>query len=118
MVLKVWLTSGSWMLSRNRVYVFTKDGHVVDLPVGATPVDFAYRVHTDVGNRCRGARVGGRIVPLNYTLHTGDQVEILTASNAVPSRDWLNQNLGYVKTSRCPRQDRQLVPETEPGFQY
>ncbi len=85
----------------DRVYVFTKDGHVVDLPVGATPVDFAYRVHTEVGNRCRGAKVGGRIVPLNYTLQTGDQVEILTASNAVPSRDWLNQNLGYVKTSRA-----------------
>lgn len=85
----------------DRVYVFTKDGHVVDLPVGATPVDFAYRVHTEVGNRCRGAKVGGRIVPLNYTLKTGAQIEILTASNAVPSRDWLNQNLGYIKTSRA-----------------
>ncbi|WP_281646554.1 GTP diphosphokinase [Parendozoicomonas sp. Alg238-R29] len=85
----------------DRVYVFTRDGHVVDLPVGATPVDFAYRVHTEVGNKCRGAKVAGRIVPLNSTLKTGDQVEILTASNAVPSRDWLNSNLGYVGTSRA-----------------
>ncbi len=85
----------------DRVYVFTKDGHVVDLPVGATPVDFAYRVHTEVGNKCRGAKVAGRIVPLNSTLKTGDQVEILTASNAVPSRDWLNSSLGYVGTSRA-----------------
>lgn len=92
-----------WKLNveSDRVYVFTKDGHVVDLPLGATPVDFAYRVHTEVGNQCRGAKVGGRIVPLNYTLKTGAQIEILTASNAVPSRDWLNQNLGYIKTSRA-----------------
>ena len=85
----------------DRVYVFTRDGHVVDLPVGATPVDFAYRVHTEVGNKCRGAKVGGRIIPLNSTLKTGEQVEILTASNAVPSRDWLNSSLGYVRTSRA-----------------
>ncbi|CAM3567734.1 GTP diphosphokinase [Parendozoicomonas haliclonae] len=85
----------------DRVYVFTKDGHVVDLPIGATPVDFAYRVHTEVGNKCRGAKVGGRIVPLNSALKTGDQIEILTASNASPSRDWLNSNLGYVRTSRA-----------------
>ncbi|MCL6271582.1 GTP diphosphokinase [Sansalvadorimonas sp. 2012CJ34-2] len=85
----------------DRVYVFTKDGHVVDLPVGATPVDFAYRVHTEVGSKCRGAKVSGRIVPLNTPLKTGDQLEILTASNASPSRDWLNPSLGYVSTSRA-----------------
>ncbi len=85
----------------DRVYVFTKDGHVVDLPIGATPVDFAYRVHTEVGTKCRGAKVGGRIVQLNSKLKTGDQIEILTASNATPSRDWLNANLGYVRTSRA-----------------
>lgn len=85
----------------DRVYVFTKDGHVVDLPIGATPIDFAYSVHTEVGNRCRGAKVGGRIVPLNSTLRTGDQIEILTAANGSPSRDWLNANLGYVRTSRA-----------------
>jgi len=85
----------------DRIYVFTKDGHVVDLPVCATPIDFAYRIHSEVGNRCRGAKVAGRIVPLNHQLKTGDQVEILTATNARPSRDWLNSELGYVATSRA-----------------
>ncbi len=88
-------------VEQDRVYVFTRDGHVVDLPSNATPVDFAYRVHTEVGNRCRGAKVGGRIVPLTYTLKTGDQIDILTAGNANPSRDWLNPEMGYVATSRA-----------------
>ena len=99
----------------DRIYVFTKDGHVVDLPVRATPIDFAYSIHSEVGNRCRGAKVGGRIVPLNHQLKTGDQVEILTATKAHPSRDWLNPELGYVATSRArakitswfKRQDRE-----------
>ncbi len=85
----------------DRIYVFTKDGHVVDLPTGATPIDFAFRIHSEVGRKCRGAKVNGRIVPLNHTLKTGAQVEILTASNAMPSRDWMNPNLGYVTTSRA-----------------
>ena len=85
---------------QDRVYVFTPDGHVVDLPSGATPVDFAYRVHTEIGHRCRGARVNGRIVPLNRPLKTGDQVEVLTGEER-PRRDWLNANLGYVTTSRA-----------------
>jgi len=86
----------------DRIYVFTPDGHVIDLPQGATPIDFAYRVHTEIGHRCRGAKVSGRIVPLNYTLKTGEQVEILTtAGEGSPSRDWLNPSLGYVQTSRC-----------------
>ena len=85
----------------DRIYVFTKDGHVVDLSVGSTPIDFAYRIHTEVGSRCRGAKVAGRIVPLNHKLKTGDQVEILTAPKAHPSRDWLNPDLGYVNTSRA-----------------
>ena len=85
----------------DRIYVFTKDGHVVDLSYGATPIDFAYRVHSEVGARCRGAKVGGRIVPLDHTLKTGDQVEILTGSKARPSRDWLNADLGYITTSRA-----------------
>lgn len=88
-------------VKQDRVYVFTRDGHVVDLPLGATPIDFAYKVHTEIGNRCRGARVGGCIVPLTYTLKTGDQVNVLTADHAVPSRDWLNPELGYVCTSRA-----------------
>src|SRR5690554_1786122 len=88
-------------IASDRVYVFTPEGHVVDLPQGATPVDFAYRVHTEVGHACRGARVNGRIVPLTYPLKTGDQVYILTANNQAPSRDWLNPSLGYIQTSRA-----------------
>lgn len=84
-----------------RVYVFTPEGHVVDLPLEATPIDFAYHVHTEVGHRCRGAKVNGRIVPLNFQLHTGDQVAILTSTQGGPSRDWLNSHLGFVKTSRA-----------------
>ncbi|MCG6657899.1 GTP diphosphokinase [Halomonas campisalis] len=85
----------------DRIYVFTPDGHVIDMPRIATPIDFAYRVHTEVGHRCRGAKVDGRIVPLTYKLKTGQQVEILTASKGGPSRDWLNPSLGYVRTSRA-----------------
>lgn len=81
------------------IYVFTPEGHVVDLEAGATPVDFAYQIHTEVGHACRGARVNGRIVPLHYQLRTGEQVEVLTASEAAPRRDWLNPALGYVQTS-------------------
>lgn len=85
----------------DRIYVFTPDGHVIDLPRIATPIDFAYRVHTEIGHRCRGAKVNGRIVPLTYKLKSGQQVEILTATKGGPSRDWLNPSLGYVRTSRA-----------------
>lgn len=88
-------------IEQDRIYVFTPEGHVVDLPERATPVDFAFRIHTDVGIRCRGAKVNGRIVPLNHALRTADQVEILTGKREAPSRDWLNANLGYVTTSRA-----------------
>lgn len=85
----------------DRVYVFTPDGHAIDLPKGATPLDFAYRVHTEIGHNCRGAKINGRIVPLTYSLQTGEQVEIITSKQGTPSRDWLNPNLGYVTTSRA-----------------
>ena len=84
-----------------RVYVFTPDGHVVDLPQGATPLDFAYHVHTEVGHRCRGAKVNGRIVPLSYNLKTGEQVAIIKGNEERPSRDWLNPSLGYLSTARA-----------------
>lgn len=85
----------------DRVYVLTPKGDILDLPAGSTPIDFAYHVHTDVGHRCRGAKVNGKLVSLDYQLGTGDQVQVLTAKQGGPSRDWLNPNLGLVKTQRA-----------------
>lgn len=85
---------------QDRIYVFTPDGHVVDLVTNATPLDFAYNIHTEVGHRCRGAKVNGRIVPLTHALQTGDQVEILTAKEGGPSRDWLRESLGFFSSNR------------------
>ncbi|MHB8455097.1 MAG: GTP diphosphokinase [Acidiferrobacterales bacterium] len=84
-----------------RVYVFTPKGSIVDLPRGSTPLDFAYHIHTDVGHRCRGAKVNGHIVPLTYLLNTGEQVEVLAVKDGGPSRDWLSPHLGYLHTSKA-----------------
>ena len=84
----------------DRVYAFTPAGDVVDMPAGATPLDFAYQVHTNVGHHCRGVRVNGRMVPLTHSLKNGDKVEILTAKNAHPSRDWLLPQAGYLASPR------------------
>jgi len=94
-------------LFEDRVYVFTPKGKVIDLPAGATPVDFAFYVHTEIGYRCRGAKVNGRWMALDYVLKTGDQVEIITAKQGAPSRDWLNPALGYVRTARARQKIRQ-----------
>jgi GTP pyrophosphokinase len=86
---------------QDRVYVITPQGDIIDLAQGATPLDFAYHIHTDIGHRCRGARVNGRIVNLTYELKSGEQVEVLTTKSGKPSRDWLNPQLGYLNTSRA-----------------
>lgn len=85
---------------KDRVYILTPQGDILDLPAGSTPIDFAYHVHTEIGHRCRGAKINGKLVSLDYVLETGNQVEILTAKRGGPSRDWLNPNLGLVRTSR------------------
>jgi len=86
---------------QDRVYVLTPEGEIIDMPQGATPLDFAFYVHTEVGVRCRGAKVNGRMVPLSFELKSGDQVNILTTRQGRPSRDWLNPQLGYLKTNRA-----------------
>lgn len=91
----------------DRVYIFTPRGDIIDLPRGATPIDFAYSVHTEIGNRCRGAKINGKLVTLDYQLKTGDQVEILSAKHGGPSRDWLNPHLGLVNTQRARSKIRQ-----------
>jgi GTP pyrophosphokinase len=87
-------------LFEDRVYALTPKGEVIDLPRGATPLDFAYHVHTDLGHRCRGAKVNGRIVPLDYQLGNGEIVEIITGKHAAPSRDWLAPEQGYLVSPR------------------
>ncbi len=84
----------------DRVYALSPKGDVVELPAGATPLDFAYHVHTMIGHRCRGAKVNGRITPLTYKVKNGDQVEIITGGQPHPSRDWLSPKLGYLASAR------------------
>jgi GTP pyrophosphokinase len=86
-------------LFNDRVYVLTPAGKIIDLVKGSTPLDFAYAIHTEIGHRCRGAKVNGRIAPLTYTLKSGDQVKILTAKDGGPNHNWIDLNLGYLKTS-------------------
>jgi GTP pyrophosphokinase len=89
------------------IYVFTPQGKVVDLPVGATPIDFAYHVHTELGHRCRGAKVDGAMAPLNTVLRNGQQVEVTTVAQGGPSRDWLNPQLGFIKSQGARAKVRQ-----------
>ncbi len=86
---------------QDRIYVFTPEGHVVDLPFGATALDFAYHIHTEIGHRCRGCRINGRVVPLYQRLCTGDQIEVITGKREAPSRDWLTSGLDYLHTVRA-----------------
>ena len=102
-----WLAAFKESLFTDAIYVLTPQGKVIDLPRGATPVDFAYSVHTGLGHRCRGAKVDGQMVPLNYQLSSGQQVEIVAAKQGGPSRDWLNADLGYVHSNRARSKVRQ-----------
>ncbi|MDE3095503.1 MAG: bifunctional (p)ppGpp synthetase/guanosine-3',5'-bis(diphosphate) 3'-pyrophosphohydrolase [Chloroflexota bacterium] len=101
-------------LFRDQVFVYTPKGEIKEMPAGATPIDFAYRVHTELGHKCVGAKVNARLVPLNYQLKTGDVVEIVGGkSSRGPSRDWLNPNLGYVKTNHSREKIRQWFKRQE-----
>ncbi|MEO9136226.1 MAG: bifunctional (p)ppGpp synthetase/guanosine-3',5'-bis(diphosphate) 3'-pyrophosphohydrolase [Casimicrobiaceae bacterium] len=106
-----WLSAFKSSLFTDSIYVLTPEGKVVDLPRGATPIDFAYAVHTSLGHRCRGARVDGQMVPLDYVLKNGQQVEIVSAKrggpSVGPSRDWLNPDRGYVQSHRARAKVRQ-----------
>jgi len=98
----------------DQVFVYTPNGEIKDLPKGATPLDFAYRVHTDLGHRCVGAKVNGRLVPLNYQLNNGDVVDIMSAKRAKgPSRDWLSPHLGFTRTSHAKEKIRQWFKKQE-----
>ena len=87
-------------LFQDRIYVVSPKGEIVDVPVGGTPLDFAYQVHTDLGHRTRGAKVNGRMVPLDYQLKNSETVEIITAKSANPSRDWLSPQAGFLASPR------------------
>jgi GTP pyrophosphokinase len=101
-------------LFKDQVFVFTPKGEIKDLPRGSTPLDFAYQVHTEVGHRCTGAKVNGKLVPLNYQLNNGDVVEIMLAKgDKAPSRDWLNPHLGYTTTSHAKEKIRQWFRRQE-----
>lgn len=96
-----------------RIYVFTPRGDVIDLPAGSTPVDFAYQIHSEVGHRCRGARVNGKMVSLDYKLKSGEKIEIITANRGGPNRDWLNENLGFTASARSRSKIRSWFRQQE-----
>src|SRR5205807_7970981 len=102
-----WLQQFKSSLFTDTIYVLTPQGKVVDLPRGATPIDFAYAVHTSLGHRSRGAKVDGVMVPLNHVLSSGQRVEIVAVKQGGPSRDWLNPELGYVHSHRARAKVRQ-----------
>lgn len=95
----------------NHIYVFTPKGELINLPEGCTPIDFAYQIHTEVGHRCQGARVNGKMVTLDYKLRQGDKVEIITGKRAKPSRDWMSASLGYAYRARTRSKIRQWFRE-------
>jgi GTP pyrophosphokinase len=96
-----------------RIYVFTPRGDVLDMPANATPIDFAYQIHSEVGHRCRGARVNDKMVSLDYRLRSGDKVEIITANRGGPSRDWMNENLGFTGSARTRSKIRSWFRQQE-----
>ncbi|MBI5848523.1 MAG: bifunctional (p)ppGpp synthetase/guanosine-3',5'-bis(diphosphate) 3'-pyrophosphohydrolase [Nitrospirae bacterium] len=110
---RVFVDSLKTDIFQDQVYVFTPKGAIIEMAAGATPIDFAYHVHTEVGNRCRGAKVNGKIVPLDYRLKTGERVEILTAKKGGPSRDWLNPGLNLVRTARAKEKIRYFFKHQE-----
>jgi len=108
-----WVDQSKQAAVDDNVYVLTPQGRVIDLPQGATPVDFAYALHTDIGHRCRGSKVNGAMVPLDYRLRNAERVEIITAKSGGPSRDWLNPALGYIKSPRARNKVRQWFNSQE-----
>jgi GTP pyrophosphokinase len=99
---------------QDQVFVFTPKGQIKDLPTGSTPLDFAYRIHTDLGHKCVGAKVNGRLVSLNYQLKNGEVVEVVTSkSSKGPSRDWMNSNLGFIRTTHAREKIRQWFKRQE-----
>ncbi|HEY5639010.1 MAG TPA: bifunctional (p)ppGpp synthetase/guanosine-3',5'-bis(diphosphate) 3'-pyrophosphohydrolase [Dehalococcoidia bacterium] len=109
-----WVEAIKTDIFQDQVFVFTPRGEIKDMPSGSTPLDFAYRIHTDLGHLCVGAKVNGKLVSLNYPLKNGDVIEILTSkSSKGPSRDWMNQNLGYLRTSHGREKVRQWFKRQE-----
>jgi RelA/SpoT family (p)ppGpp synthetase len=96
-----------------RIYVFTPRGDVIDLPMGSTPIDFAYAIHTEVGHRCRGARVNGKMVSLDHKLKSGDRIDIITSNKGGPSRDWMNESLGFTGSARTRSKVRSWFRQQE-----